>query len=84
MRKVKLGWYVWMLRSEGKSQPQDPGSKSEPGAPSALLWFVRVGKPPVVAVHCLGHPPHPSDNNPNPKTQVQKANLEHPPRYFGL
>jgi hypothetical protein len=45
MRKVKLGWYVWMLRSERKSQHKDPGSKSEPGAPYALLWFVKVGKP---------------------------------------
>jgi hypothetical protein len=36
-RKVKFGWYVRMLRSERRSQPQDPGSKSEPGAPSAYF-----------------------------------------------
>ena len=59
MRKVKLGWYVWMLRSERKVQTQDPGSKSEPGAPSALLWFVNVRMLSVFAVHCLGYvPPH--------------------------
>ena len=33
---------VW--RSEKKRQPQDPGSKGEPGAPSALVRFVNRKK----------------------------------------
>jgi hypothetical protein len=48
-----------MLKSERKSQPQDPGSKSEPGAPSAFVWLVneRKSSRPVVTVGYPGHPP---------------------------
>ena len=38
--KVKLVDFGWMLRNEGKSQRQDPGSKTEPGEPSASVQTV--------------------------------------------
>jgi putative transposase len=38
--RTSRGWSAWTLSSRKKRSLQDPGSNSEPGAPSALLGFV--------------------------------------------
>ena len=39
--KGTVRWLIWMdVESERKNQPQDPGSKTEPGALSASLKMV--------------------------------------------
>jgi hypothetical protein len=80
MRKVKLGWYVWMLRSEREKSTPRPRFKKRTWGTLRVTLVCECKKTLRLTVNCPGHPPPLEFKGAAPGTPMERFRRRISPR----